>query len=44
MRHADPATSAEVYARLVPTKLRVAYQDMPDIPLSAERKVLPDGS
>jgi site-specific recombinase XerD len=35
MGHADPATTAEVYARLVPTDLRVAYQAMPDIPVSA---------
>jgi hypothetical protein len=35
MGHADVATTAEVYARLVPTDLRVAYQAMPDIPVSA---------
>ena len=35
MGHADPATTAEVYARLVPTDLRVAYQAMPDIPVPA---------
>jgi integrase/recombinase XerD len=43
MGHADPATTAEVYARLVPTDLRVAYQAMPDIPVSSDRKGLPDG-
>jgi integrase/recombinase XerD len=40
MGHAVPATTAEVYSRLVPTDLRVAYQAMPDIPVSAEP---PDG-
>jgi len=35
MGHVDRATTAEVYVRLVPTDLRVAYQAMPDIPVSA---------
>jgi site-specific recombinase XerD len=35
MGHSDVATTAEVYARLVPTDIRVAYQAMPDIPVSA---------
>jgi hypothetical protein len=35
MGHTDLATTAEVYAWLVLTDLRVAYQAIPDIPVSA---------
>jgi integrase len=43
MGHADPAATAEVYARLVPTDVRMAHLAMPDIPVSADREGLPDG-
>ena len=43
MGHADVATTAEVYVRLVPTDLLAEHQVMPDIIVAADRKGLPNG-